>query len=327
MPWYHVTITQKSTSAKEVRLDFTLEELWQKVVYPYTKGDTLTLSGKSITPDDIERVKITMTDHDSHYLRQAMEMNPRARMFVTRSAIDSHIANSGGDVTDDFITGPPGYTSERAPKTDPASGTDANKREVFVVRGRNDKARDVLFDFLRAIDLRPLELTDAVPTVGKTLPYIGELLDTAFKRANAVVVLFTPDDEARLREQYRRHSDPDFEVVLSGQARPNVLFEAGMAMGLNKDHTVLVELGWLKPFSDIAGLHVIRLVDSPASRQELAQRLELAGCPVDLKGHDWLTAGDITDALTSMDHGPPGTEVLIELQSADNDIPTLSDEA
>jgi len=38
--------------------------------------------------------------------------------------------------------------------------------------------------------------------------------------------VFTPDDEARLKQQFVRPSDPPLEKELTGQSRPNVLFEA-----------------------------------------------------------------------------------------------------
>jgi hypothetical protein len=79
-----------------------------------------------------------------------------------------------------------------------------------------------------------------------------------------------------------------------GQARPNVLFEAGMAMGRERDRTVLVELGTVRPFSDIAGRLTIKLSNDSAARQELAERLKTAGCSVDLSGRDWHTEGDFT---------------------------------
>ena len=65
-----------------------------------------------------------------------------------------------------------------------------------------------------------------------------------------------------------------------------------MAMGRSEDRTVLVEIGLLRPFSDVAGRHVIRLDNSTQRRQDLAQRLGLAGCPIKLEGTDWHTAGD-----------------------------------
>lgn len=51
-------------------------------------------------------------------------------------------------------------------------------------------------------------------------------------------------------------------------------------------------IGVLRPFGDIAGFHIVRLDNSPQRRQELAQCLEAAGCPVNLEGTDWHTVGD-----------------------------------
>lgn len=167
-----------------------------------------------------------------------------------------------------------------------------DSRNVFVVHGRNLEARNSLFRFLRSIGLRPLEWSQAIQLTGKASPFIGEILDVAFSNAQAVVVLMTPDDVAQLQEQFRSPHDPPYEVQPTGQARPNVLFEAGMAMGRNPNRTVLVELGSVRPFSDIAGRHTVRLSNDSKARQELAQRLETAGCPVDLSGRDWHTEGD-----------------------------------
>ena len=63
-------------------------------------------------------------------------------------------------------------------------------------------------------------------------------------------------------------------------------------MGRSEDRTVLVELGVLRPFSDIAGRHTIRLDNTSQRRQELAQRLQAAGCPANLDGTDWHTVGN-----------------------------------
>ena len=166
-------------------------------------------------------------------------------------------------------------------------------RKVFVVHGRNGVARSAIFAFLRAIGLEPIEWSVAVQMTGEGSPYIGRVLDVAFDAAQAVVVLLTPDDVTYLRSEYASGED-DPETEPMAQARPNVLFEAGMAMGRDPKRTVLVELGKLRPFSDVAGRHAVRIDGSATKRKDLAQRLESAGCAVNLAGEDWLAEGDFT---------------------------------
>lgn len=71
-----------------------------------------------------------------------------------------------------------------------------NGRSVFVVHGRNDALRKAMFEFLRSINLSPIEWTRAVELTGEGSPYIGQVLDAAFDHAIAVVVLMTPDEVA-----------------------------------------------------------------------------------------------------------------------------------
>lgn len=169
---------------------------------------------------------------------------------------------------------------------------------VFVVHGRNEKVRTNVFTFLRALGLQPLEWNQAVKMTKQASPYVGTILDTAFREAAAVVVVMTPDDEARLREEFRKPHDPPFETKLTGQARPNVLFEAGMAFGRNPENTVIVQLGETRPFSDVAGRHLVHLSNTPTSRQEFATKLANAGCNVNTSGTDWLTVADLYEMRT-----------------------------
>jgi len=129
-------------------------------------------------------------------------------------------------------------------------------------------------------------------------PYVGDVLAAAFDATQAVIVLLTPDDFAYLRPDLVKKEDSDYERNPTPQARPNVLFEAGMALGLHPDRTVIVEFGQLRPFSDIGGRHVLRFDGSPGARQALAVRLKAAGCEVDDKGTDWLTAGEFLPSNT-----------------------------
>jgi hypothetical protein len=79
-----------------------------------------------------------------------------------------------------------------------------------------------MFAFLRAIGLNPIEWNKALAAAGSASPYIGEVLDTAFDMAQAIVVLMTPDEMAYLLADHASGLD-DPDTKASPQARPNVL--------------------------------------------------------------------------------------------------------
>jgi len=176
--------------------------------------------------------------------------------------------------------------------TIPKSPKSTSPKKVFVVHGRNDKLRESMFNFLRALGLNPVEWSQAIQATQKASPYIGEILDIAFGQARAIIVMFSGDDEARLLKEFWGENDPVYEKESTPQSRPNVIFEAGMAMGRNEDRTILVQLGELRPISDIAGRHITRLDNSSQKRQELVTKLQGAGCEVNTSGTDWLSVGD-----------------------------------
>ena len=187
------------------------------------------------------------------------------------------------------------YWPSSTPKTKeptPAPSITPDPTKVLVVHGRNTKFRDSVFSFLRSIGLQPIEWTQAIAATKKASPNIAEILDAAFSQAQAVMVLFTGDDEAKLRQEFVQGHDQNYERELTPQSRPNVLFESGMAIGRYPERTVLVQIGEHRPFSDIAGRHITHMDDTPQKRQELATKLANAGCKVDTSGSDWFSAGD-----------------------------------
>lgn len=213
-----------------------------------------------------------------------------------------------------------------------------NPRQVFVVHGRNESIRRDIFSFLRAIGLEPTEWTKAVEMAGKATPYVGEILDAMLENAQAIVVIMTPDDEARLRNDFVGTADPGYERALTPQPRQNVLFEAGLAMGRAPDRTVLVEVGQNRPISDLAGRHTVRLNNTTERRQALAMRLEGAGCHVDLGGTDWHGIGNfeindqpqqstVPESSPSKQEGLEDDEVrIIEYLAQDPDRPHFVNE-
>jgi predicted nucleotide-binding protein len=166
-------------------------------------------------------------------------------------------------------------------------------RTVFVVHGRDKQARQELYIFLRAIGLHPIEWTEALAQTGEGAPYVGEVVAKIMGVGRVVIVLLTPDDVVYLKPEHA-DDDDDPDLTPYGQARPNVLFEAGMAFATFAEHTLLVELGKVRPFTDIGGRNIVKLNNSAKKRKLLAQRLIDIGCAVNLRGSDWLQVANLT---------------------------------
>ncbi len=170
-----------------------------------------------------------------------------------------------------------------------------NTKKVFVVHGRNEKIRQEMFSFLRSIELQPIEWEEAISFTEKGAPFIGEILENAFQEAQIILILLTPDDKACLREELCKKDESKEEVEFRYQARPNVLFEAGMAFGNMPNRTILIQIGSVKKFSDIAGRHIIYFDGTEKTRINLINRLKTAGCEINIEGKsDWQKEGDFT---------------------------------
>lgn len=167
----------------------------------------------------------------------------------------------------------------------------AKNNTLFVVHGRDTELNENMFSLLRALGLNPIEWSKAVAKTKGNNPDVDKIIGGQMKTVQGIIVLISPDEEARLKAKF---CDPDMpaERTLQNQARPNVLFEAGWAFGAYTDKTLLVRVGSTRPISDLGGKHIMRLSNSPASRKELAQRLKKMKFKVDTEGTSWLTEGD-----------------------------------
>lgn len=179
------------------------------------------------------------------------------------------------------------------------------RRSVFVVHGRDEPARKALFDFLRAIGLNPLEWDQLVGMTGHSSPTLSQVIRVCLPQARAVVVLLTPEDVVRLHPELHDPFESEAEIREGMQARPNVLLEMGIALGMNPERTVILLVGEHRPVTDLGGINYIRVTDGPGFRQKLVSRLRSAGCDVRDGGTDWLTTGDFA-SLTAHRRTPAG---------------------
>jgi predicted nucleotide-binding protein len=189
---------------------------------------------------------------------------------------------------------PAGAARSRWKKGKTARRSRAKDNSVFVVHGRNEALRKSMFDFLRALGLNPMEWSKALLEAKGANPHIEAVLEAAMGRVQAVVVLFSPDDEAKLKDEFCTKTERRTEGRLQGQPRPNVIFEAGLALGRHPEKTLLVEVGKVRGFTDIAGRHIVRLSNGFDKRNDIANRLRKIGLNPDTRGTDWTMAGDFS---------------------------------
>lgn len=159
------------------------------------------------------------------------------------------------------------------------------EKSVFLVYGHAEAANECVKDVLRAMSLEPIEFNRMSTMTRKTSPSIMEVLQTGFANAQAIVVVLTPDEVVKRRDELGGDQQ-------GYQPRPNVLIEAGMAFGIQPDRTILLKFGEIRPASDLSGLHLIEVRNSPSWRQVLRDRLSLAGCAIPEGITDYLTKGD-----------------------------------
>lgn len=261
-------------------MDKTAEWIEENIVAPRRQGRDIFVGGRVFSWDQIDEIRISMTDQTSEELLPAVRA--RRGNFVSTIPDQWQVAADGHDVTDQFISGLPGDSA-------PASILHAtafarNRKAVMVIYGHDNQANTALFDWLRAIGLEPREWNQLIHATGSSSPYIGQVLEKALEDVQAVVAFFTPDERVTAVTATPRDAG-----VWRLQARPNVLIEAGMALITHPTRTVIVILGAQELPSDLAGRDYIRLSHTDtAPLHDLANRLRDAGCETDTSGTDWL---------------------------------------
>ncbi len=162
------------------------------------------------------------------------------------------------------------------------STTDENSRQrtIYVVFGHDTDQVRKIKAFLEGLDLVFLTKKEAVDFTKKTAPFIGDIINAAFEHAQAVIVLLTGDEEVQLCKELHHYDDEDFEKVFCPQPMQEQIFEAGYAFGKSPKRTILIQIGHVRPFSDIVGRFILHFTDTPEDYAILRTRLERAECSI-----------------------------------------------
>lgn len=196
-------------------------------------------------------------------------------------ALDDEVAYLGRATERAELTQHAGRAGPRTSPRDehPAAGAPASevaqddlRRNVFVVYGRDEPARRAVFEFLRAIGLRPLEWETLVRETGKSAPSLSETVRKGLAMTRAVVVLMTPEDVVHLHPELHEPHETEAEKADALQARPNVLLELGMALAAHPNGTLVLMFGDHRPVTDLGGINFIKVSDTPDCRRKIAGR-------------------------------------------------------
>jgi predicted nucleotide-binding protein len=280
---YHVRITPKDPRRRShdaLALDKDADWIEEHIAAPRREGRDIFVDGQVFSWDSIDQIHITKTDLASDQLLPQIRARRRMDRVVVPIPDRWYVARDGREVTEQFISGPPGT----GPRPDLRTATTfaGNRKAVMVVCGHDKQANDALFAWLRAIGLQPREWSQLIQGSGSASPFMGEVLDKALRDVQAVIAFFTPDEYVTAAAP-GDHSPPRF------QARPNVMIEAGMALITHPTRTIIAVLGHQQLPSDLAGRHYVRLSHTDVDPlHDLAQRLADAGCDISLSGTDWL---------------------------------------
>jgi len=135
--FYHVIVKPKSDKFYgEYKTDLTREQLIARFIEPYEQGNPVVINGKTVQPEDIERIKIAESDGTIesfiHQIRAEDQQSPVA--IIGGPSYTYQAICRAKDVTDDFIEGPAGYKKHLQASSSPRS-LSGTKSKVFIVHG------------------------------------------------------------------------------------------------------------------------------------------------------------------------------------------------
>jgi predicted nucleotide-binding protein len=144
-----------------------------------------------------------------------------------------------------------------------------NKRNVFIVHGRDNEAKQEVSRFIENIGLKAIILHEqansGMTIIEKIEHYAGE--------ADFALVLYTPCDQGRGYHEKKMHPPKD-------RARQNVVFEHGYLMAkLGRENVCALVKGTIETPNDISGVVYVAL--EGAWQKEIVKELRACGYTID----------------------------------------------
>ena len=213
--YYHVIVKPKSDKYYgEYKTDLTKEQLLSRFIEPYEQGLPIVINGKTVQPDDIERIKISESERTiESFIPQIRAEKQNSSVITIGGPSYTHQAiGRAKDVTDDFIEGAVGYkktlteTSSNAKKSSGSLPT-----RVFIVHGHDESVQNKAARFVEKFGFEAIILHEKASSGRTIIEKIEHYSDVGF-----AIVLYTPDDVGNVKSEAEN---------LNVRARQNVVFE------------------------------------------------------------------------------------------------------
>lgn len=277
---YHVRISLKSQkSSDETKTDFSEEQLKVRILEPYEQGEPIILNGKTIQPNDIERIRISKSQEVSSQIIQRIKADDRISNVISIGGPSYawRAASRATDVTDELILGPVGYKKNgQKPQDTKKKDAEKSSNKVFVVHGHDSELKNDIDIFLRDLGLEPIILHRKADE--------GLTIIEKFEKHSDVVyafILLTPDDVGMTVAEYQKE---EIKRKIEFRARQNVIFEFGyFAAKLGRRNVCCVYKEGVTLPNDISGLLYKKVNDTIDSiGYEIIKELKAAGLKIEI---------------------------------------------
>lgn len=269
--YYHVIVKPKSDKLYgEYKTDLTKEQLISRFIEPYEHGMPIVLNGKTVQPDDIDRIKISESEQTiESFIPQIKAEHQSSSVAIIGGPSYTHQAiGRAKDVTDDFIEGAVGYKKALTltQSTDSCSG---QLTRVFIVHGHDESAQNKAARFVEKLGFEAIILHEKASSGRTIIEKIEHYSDVGF-----AIVLYTPDDVGNVKSK---------ADSLNVRARQNVVFEHGYLIGrLGRENVSALVDGKLELPNDISGVVYINLDEGANWQLQLAKEMKQSGYNIDM---------------------------------------------
>jgi predicted nucleotide-binding protein len=271
--YYHIIVKPKSDKFYgEYKTDLTKEQLISRFIEPYEQGLPIVINGKTVQPDDIERIKISESERTiESFIPQIRAEKQNSSVLIIGGPSYTHTAiNRAKDVTDTFIEGAVGYkkalTSNKSSNEKSKSG---QPTRVFIVHGHDESAKSKAARVVERLGFEAIILHEKASSGRTIIEKIEHYSDVGF-----AIVLYTPDDVGNVKSESEN---------LNVRARQNVVFEHGYLIGkLGRENVSALVDGKLELPNDISGVVYICLDEGAAWQLQLAKEMKQSGYNIDM---------------------------------------------